>query len=416
LLKIIAGVETDYEGEAKAFPGVEIGYLQQEPELDDELTVKENILLYIDEDELTEDELTKLDVRVSRTMAALNCPPPDSNVDTLSGGERRRVALAQLLITRPTMLLLDEPTNHLDADTVNWLERFLAEYEGTVIAITHDRYFLENVAGWILEVDRGSTFPFQGNYTAWLTERHRRFTLEEKQKSAKSKVIARELEWMHTQPKGRSAKSKARVSAFNELVKQSDKMKYQPGTIVIPRPPRLPATVMTLENVCKSFDGRKLVENFNFVMRAGTIVGIIGPNGAGKSTLVRMICGELRPDSGTVKISDGVSLGFVSQHRQLDPDLTVYEEISEGFDTLDIGGGEIISTRLFTAEFNFKGPEQNKKVKLLSGGERNRVHIAKALKGRHNVIVLDEPVRLNFRFSFGFFAHFSCRAMISTLM
>jgi len=324
-------------------------------------------------------------------MDALRCPPSDSPVDKLSGGERRRVALCRLLLSKPDMLLLDEPTNHLDAESVAWLERFLHDYTGTVVAITHDRYFLDDITGWILELDRGRGLPYEGNYSSWLEQKRKRLEQEEKTETARQKTLARELEWVQASPKGRQAKSKARVQAYEQLLAQDGGDKAEAGAIVIPAGPRLGDLVLVGESISKSFGDRLLVEDLNFRLPPGGIVGVIGPNGAGKTTLFRMITGQEKPDSGDIRLGETVQLGYVDQSRDaLKADATVWEEVSEGQEEIELGKRKI-NSRAYTAAFNFKGGDQQKKVGQLSGGERNRVHLAKMLKSGANFLLLDEP-------------------------
>lgn len=424
LLKIIAGVEKEYQGEAWAADGVKIGYLQQEPELDENKTVFENIMDGMgdiktmidrynaiggemgnpdaDMDALMNEmgELQEkidaangweLERTIEMAMDALRCPPKDSGVSQLSGGEKRRVALCRLLLEKPDMLLLDEPTNHLDAESVAWLQRFLADYAGTVIMVTHDRYFLDNVTGWILEVDRGNGIPYEGNYSAYLETKSKRMALESKQEAARQKTLARELEWIRQGAKARQAKSKARIAAYDQMLAESEKQDTRTAQIVIPAPPRLGELVIEADHIRKAFDERLLIEDLSFKLPPGGIVGIIGPNGAGKTTLFKMITGQEKPDEGSFKVGDTVKLGYVDQSRdELDPNKNVWEEISEGNDILKLGKIEMQS-RAYVSAFNFRGPDQQKKVGQLSGGERNRVHLAKMLKSGANVLLLDEP-------------------------
>jgi energy-dependent translational throttle protein EttA len=331
-----------------------------------------------------------LDSRLEMAMDALRCPPPETEVKVLSGGERRRVALCRLLLKKPDVLLLDEPTNHLDAESVGWLEQHLARYEGTVIAVTHDRYFLDNVAGWILELDRGEGIPFKGNYSSWLSQKKARLEVEEKQESKRQRALQRELEWIQTNPKGRQTKSKARVSAYEELLSDKHEKQREELEIYIPSGPRLGNKVIEANNVKKGFGDRLLVEDMEFSLPPGGIVGVIGPNGAGKTTLFRMIAGREKPDSGTLEIGETVKLGFVDQDRPLDPSKTIWEEISGGQEILKLGNREV-NSRAYVARFNFSGTDQQKKVTELSGGERNRVHLAKMLKEGANVLLMDEP-------------------------
>lgn len=424
LLRIMAGLDHDIGGEAWAAEGVKVGYLEQEPQLDPEKDVLGNVmegvapikalldrfnevsLKFGDEDadmdalmaeqaELQE----KIDAcngwEIERTidiaMDALRCPPGDADVATLSGGERRRVALCRLLLSSPDMLLLDEPTNHLDAESVAWLERFLKDYKGTVVAVTHDRYFLDNVAGWILELDRGRGIPYQGNYTGWLEQKRKRLEQEEREERARQRTLAREQEWIGQSPQARRAKSKARISAYEELLAQSRERAPDSGQIVIPPGPRLGDLVIEAEHLRKGFGDRLLIEDLSFKLPPGGIVGIIGPNGAGKTTLFRMIMGQEQPDGGAIRIGDTVKLGYVDQSRDaLDGNKSVFEEISGGLDQIELGKRGI-PARAYVGAFNFRGSDQQKKVGQLSGGERNRVHLAKLLKSGSNVILLDEP-------------------------
>ncbi|MEO1190556.1 MAG: energy-dependent translational throttle protein EttA [Pseudomonadota bacterium] len=424
LMKIMAGMDTEFSGEAFAAKGVKIGYLSQEPELDPNKDALGNVLegvaetkalldrfeavsaAFADEDadfdaliaeqgELQEKiealDAWDLDRKVDIAMDALRCPPGDADVTKLSGGERRRVALCRLLLSKPDMLLLDEPTNHLDAESVAWLERFLEEYPSTVICVTHDRYFLDNVAGWILEIERGRGLPFEGNYSSWLEQKRKRLAQEEKEESARQRELAQELEWVRKGPKARQAKSKARLSAYEDLLKAEAEKAPEPGKIVIPPAPRLGDLVIEAVELRKGFGNHLLIDNLNFKVPKGAIVGIIGPNGAGKTTLFRMIVGQEQPDSGTLRKGETVVLGYVDQSRDaLDGNKTVWEEISEGQEIIVMGKREVPS-RAYVGAFNFKGPDQQKKVTQLSGGERNRVHLAKMLKSGANVIMLDEP-------------------------
>jgi len=426
LLKIMAGIDTEFGGEAWAADGVKIGYLPQEPQLDPNKDVLGNIMEAVAEtkalldrydevsarfaEELTDDEMNdliaeqgelqekidhldawNLQRNVEIAMDALRCPAADSNVTTLSGGERRRVALCRLLLSHPDMLLLDEPTNHLDAESVAWLERFLEDYNGTVVMITHDRYFLDNVTGWILELERGHGIPYEGNYTGWLEQKSKRLEQEEREESSRQRSIKEELEWVRASPKARQTKSKARINAFEDLVAKSQEKATGPAQISIPPGPRLGGKVIEADNVSKGFADRLLYENLNFKLPPGGIVGIIGPNGAGKTTLFRMITGSETPDTGSFTVGETVKLGYVDQSRDaLDPDKTVFEEISDGQEEIDLGRRKI-NSRSYAGLFNFKGPDQQKKVGVLSGGERNRVHLAKMLSRPANVILLDEP-------------------------
>ena len=426
LLRIMAGEDKEFAGEAWAADGVRVGFLHQEPPLDPAKSVLDNIYEGVAEtkalldrfeavsarfaEELSDDEMNdliaeqgelqeKIDSanawdlqrQVEIAMDALRCPPGDADVTKLSGGERRRVALCRLLLSRPDMLLLDEPTNHLDAESVAWLERFLAEYEGTVVAITHDRYFLDNVAGWILELDRGKGIPYEGNYSSWLEQKQKRLAVEEKQEKTREKMLADELEWIRSTPKARQAKSKARISAYETLLAEAKDKPVDTAAITIPPGPRLGNEVITAENVSKAFGDRLLFENLSFKLPPGGIVGVIGPNGAGKTTLFKMITGQDQPDTGTFKIGDTVQMAYVDQTRDtLNPNHTVWEAISDGQNEIDLGG-RLVNSRTYCASFNFKGPDQQKKVGQLSGGERNRINIAKMVKSGSNLILLDEP-------------------------
>jgi sulfate-transporting ATPase len=425
LLRIMAGADQDFQGEAWAANGTRIGYLPQEPLLDTTKDVKGNVELAVTKkrallqkfeaismkfaEPMTDDEMTKLledqskvqeqidaqnlwelDRSIEIAMDALRLPPPDADVKTLSGGEKRRVALCQVLLDQPDMLLLDEPTNHLDAESVAWLERYLAEFPGTVVAITHDRYFLDNVAKWILELDRGSGIPYEGNYSAWLEQKRTRLQQEEKTESARQRSLQRELEWVRLAPRARQAKSKARIQKYEDLVASDTFEKVSQNEIIIPPPPRLGNDVVIAKDVRKSFGDKLLFENLTFSLPRGGIVGVIGPNGAGKTTMFRMITGEEKPDSGTMTIGDTVQIAYVDQGRELNGENTVYQEVSGGLDTIAVGKKEI-NTRAYLASFNFRGADQQKKVKDLSGGERNRLHLSKLLKSGGNLLLLDEP-------------------------
>ncbi|MFC3094764.1 energy-dependent translational throttle protein EttA [Alteromonas sediminis] len=424
LLRIMAGIDKDIEGEARPQPGINIGYLPQEPKLDESKDVRGNIeeavadvvnaLSRLDEvyaayaDENADfDALAKeqgeleaiiqakdghnLEQSLERAADALRLPPWDADVSKLSGGERRRVALCRLLLEKPDMLLLDEPTNHLDAESVAWLERFLHDYEGTVVAITHDRYFLDNVAGWILELDRGEGIPWEGNYSSWLEQKEKRLEQEEKTESARQKSIKQELEWVRTNPKGRQAKSKARMARFEELNTSDYQRRNETNELFIPPGERLGDNVIDVSDLHKSYGDRVLIDGMNFTLPKGAIAGIIGPNGAGKSTLFRMISGQEQPDGGTISVGDTVQLASVDQFRDhMDGNNTVYKEISDDQDVIKIGSFEI-NSRAYCSRFNFKGTDQQKFIKDLSGGERNRVHLAKLLKAGGNVLLLDEP-------------------------
>ncbi|MCL2132016.1 MAG: energy-dependent translational throttle protein EttA [Lentimicrobiaceae bacterium] len=426
LLKIIAGEDKSFAGEVVFSPGYSVGFLPQEPLLDDAKTVKEvvmegvseivNILKEYEEvnnkfaEPMDDDQMNKLierqgeltelieqhdawelDAKLDRAMDALNCPDADSLVSTLSGGERRRVALCRLLLQEPDILLLDEPTNHLDAESVQWLEIHLQQYKGTVIAVTHDRYFLDNVAGWILELDRGEGIPWQGNYSSWLEQKSNRLKMEQKQESKRQKTLERELEWVRMSPKARHAKSKARLSAYDKLLNEDVKEKEEKLEIYIPNGPRLGSHVLDAVNVTKAFGERLLYENLNFSLPPNGIVGIIGPNGAGKTTLFRLIMGLDAPTSGDFKVGDTVKLGYVDQqHVEIDPEKNVWEVVSGGNEQIMLGG-KLINSRAYVARFNFSGADQGKKTGILSGGERNRLHLAMTLKSEANVLLLDEP-------------------------
>jgi sulfate-transporting ATPase len=424
LLRVMAGQDDNFTGEAWAAEGVKVGFLEQEPQLDPKKDVLGNVMdgagemaqmlarfeevsnafsdPDADMDKLIAEQADlqeKIDAgngwdlgrTVEIAMDALRCPPSDAAVDKLSGGERRRVALCRLLLSKPDMLLLDEPTNHLDAESVAWLERHLAEFPGTVVAVTHDRYFLDNVAGWILELDRGSGIPWEGNYSSWLKQKDKRLELEEKTADARRRTMQRELEWMGTSPSARRSKSKARIAAYNQMVEEDKQETLDRAQIVIPAGPRLGDHVITAEGVSKGFGDRLLIDNLSFNLPPGGIVGVIGPNGAGKTTLFKMITGQDKPDSGTFSVGPTVKLGYVDQSREtLDPNKTVWEELSGGLDIIKLGNREI-SSRAYCGSFNFKGGDQQKKVGQLSGGERNRVNLAKMLKSGANVLLLDEP-------------------------
>jgi ATP-binding cassette ChvD family protein len=429
VLKIIAGLDEAYKGEVVRSPGYTLGYLPQEPELDESKTVKEivmegvkeitNVLQeyedinnkFMDEEIMNDpDKMQKLidrqaevqeriealgawelDTKLEIAMDALRTPEGDSPVKNLSGGERRRVALCRLLLQEPDILLLDEPTNHLDAESVMWLEQHLQQYKGTVLAVTHDRYFLDNVAGWILELDRGQGIPWEGNYSSWLDQKSKRLAQEEKQESKRRKELERELEWVRMNPKGRQAKNKARIANYDKMMSEGTKDKEQRISLAIPNGPRLGNEVIEAVDVSKGYGDRLLYEGLNFKLPPAGIVGIIGPNGAGKTTLFRMIMGEEKPDSGEFKIGETVEIGYVDQqHDDLDPEKTVWEVVSGGTEFLEVGG-EKVNSRAYCSKFNFNGPEQNKKVGVLSGGERNRLHLAMTLKTEANVLLLDEP-------------------------
>ena len=423
LLRIIAGLDNDYTGEIFRSPGYDVGLLAQEPALDETKTVievvKEAVQPIVDlmrrydevnakfaepdadfdalvaeqaklQDELDKHDAWNLDSRLELAMDALRCPPPDMPVNVLSGGEKRRVALTRLLLTEPDILLLDEPTNHLDAESVAWLEHHLREYKGTVIAVTHDRYFLDNVAGWILELDRGYGIPWKGNYSSWLEQKQGRIRIEEKSESKRQKTLERELEWIRMSPKARQSKGQARVNSYEKLLNQEAEKRREDLEIYIPPGPRLGDVVFEFEDVAKSFEDRLILDDFSATVPPGAIVGVIGPNGAGKTTLLKMIVGREQPDNGSIYIGETVKLAYADQSRTLDPEKTVYEEISQGADTLELGNRKI-NARAYCASFNFLGSDQQKKVGVLSGGERNRVHLAKTLTEGANVLLLDEP-------------------------
>jgi ATP-binding cassette ChvD family protein len=426
LLKILAGVDKEFNGEIHLSPGYTIGYLEQEPLVDSDKTVRQVVEEGVQEtvdllnefnqinekfaEPMSDDEMNALidrqakvqekldtldawdlDARLEMAMDALRCPPGDTPVKILSGGEKRRVALCRLLLKKPDILLLDEPTNHLDAETVAWLEQHLRRYEGTVIAVTHDRYFLDNVAGWILELDRGKGIPWEGNYSSWLEQKQKRLAQEEKQESDRQKTMQRELEWIRMSPKGRHAKGKARITAYEKLLEEGNQEKVKEMQIYIPPGPRLGQKVIIADHVCKSFGDRVLMDDLTFALPPGGIVGVIGPNGAGKTTLFRMITGQEQPDSGTFIVGDSVKLAHVDQSREaLDPNKSIWEVITGGQETIALGNREV-NSRAYVSRFNFSGTEQQQKVGYLSGGQRNRVHLARMLKEGANVILLDEP-------------------------
>ena len=425
LLRILAGVDKEFNGEAVLSPGYTVGYLEQEPLIDDARTVREIVEEAVQEtvellkefetinakfgEPMSDDQMNALlerqgevqekldhqdawdlDARLEMAMDALRCPPPDTPVRVLSGGERRRVALCRLLLQKPDILLLDEPTNHLDAESVAWLEHHLKNYPGTIIAVTHDRYFLDNVAGWILELDRGEGIPYKGNYTSWLEQKQERLRRQEKSQSERQKTLQRELEWIRMSPKARRAKGKARITAYETLLDQDSQKRREDLEIHIPPGPRLGHVVIEAEGVSKAYGDHLLVEDMTFALPPGGIVGVIGPNGAGKTTLFRMITGQEQPDSGTIRTGETVALGYVDQSRTLDPEKSIWEEITGGADLLKFGAREV-NSRAYVARFNFGGTDQQKKVGQLSGGERNRVHLAKMLKEGANVLLLDEP-------------------------
>ncbi|MBR3572391.1 MAG: energy-dependent translational throttle protein EttA [Bacteroidales bacterium] len=426
LLKIIAGIDKSYQGEVVFSPGYSIGYLPQEPQLDDNLTVKEVVMQGVQKivdvlkeyeevnmkfaEPMSDEEMNKLierqgeltelidqydawelDSKLERAMDALRCPDGDTSVKHLSGGERRRVALCRLLLTEPDILLLDEPTNHLDAESVEWLEAHLQQYKGTVIAVTHDRYFLDHVAGWILELDRGEGIPWQGNYSSWLEQKSNRLAMEQKQESKRMKTLERELEWVRMAPKARHAKSKARLNAYDKLLNEDVKEKEETLQIFIPNGPRLGNNVIEAQHVRKAFGDKLLFDDLNFNLPPNGIVGVIGPNGAGKTTLFRLIMGLDKPDSGDFKVGETVKVGYIDQqHTVIDPEKSVWEVVSEGNEQIMMGG-RLINSRAYLSRFNFSGTEQNKKAGVLSGGERNRLHLALTLKSEANVLLLDEP-------------------------
>lgn len=418
LMKIMAGLDKDYTGEAWAAEGAKVGYLPQEPQLDENLTVRENVMLgvqakkdildrynelamnYSDEtaeemaklqDEIDAQNLWDLDSQVDVSMEALRCPPDDAMPANLSGGERRRVALCKLLLEAPDMLLLDEPTNHLDAETIAWLQQHLIDYKGTILCVTHDRYFLDDITGWILELDRGRGIPYEGNYSAWLEQKAKRLEQEAREDKAKQKTLERELEWMRQGQKARQAKSKARIQAYNEMASQSEREKVGRAQIVIPNGPRLGSKVIEVNGLAKHYGDKQLIEGLDFSLPPGGIVGVIGPNGAGKSTLFKMLTGQEQPDEGSVEYGDTVKLSYVDQSRDdLNDNDTVWEAISGGAEIIELGDAQV-NSRAYCSSFNFKGGDQQKKLSLLSGGERNRVHMARLLKEGGNVLLLDEP-------------------------
>ena len=418
LMKIMAGLDKEFTGEAWAAEGAKVGYLPQEPHLEDHLTVRENVMLgvaekraildryndlamnYSDEtaDEMAElqdkidaENLWDLDSQIDVSMEALRCPEDDADVTTLSGGERRRVALCKLLLEAPDMLLLDEPTNHLDAETIAWLQQHLIDYKGTILIVTHDRYFLDDITGWILELDRGRGIPYEGNYSSWLEQKAKRLEQEAREDKSKQKTLERELEWMRQGQKARQAKQKARINAYNELASQSEREKITRAQIVIPNGPRLGGKVIEIDGLQKAMGDKLLIEDLSFALPPGGIVGVIGPNGAGKSTLFKMLTGQEQPDAGAVSYGDTVQLSYVDQSRDdLNADETVWEAISGGAEIIELGDAQV-NSRAYCSSFNFKGGDQQKKVGLLSGGERNRVHMARLLKEGGNVLLLDEP-------------------------
>ncbi|PHP27556.1 energy-dependent translational throttle protein EttA [Limimaricola cinnabarinus] len=418
LLKIMAGIDKDFQGEAWAAEGARVGYLPQEPKLDETKTVRENVMEgvaekqavlerynelamnYSDEtaeemaklqDDIDAQNLWDLDAQIDVAMEALRCPPDDADVSTLSGGEARRVALCKLLLEAPDMLLLDEPTNHLDAETIAWLQNHLIEYKGTILVVTHDRYFLDDITSWILELDRGRGIPYEGNYSSWLEQKAKRLEQEAREDKSKQNTLQRELEWMRQGQKARQAKSKARIAAYEELASQSERERVGKAQIVIPNGPRLGGKVIEVEGLKKAMGDKLLIEDLEFSLPPGGIVGVIGPNGAGKSTLFKMLTGQEQPDEGRIEFGDTVKLSYVDQSRDdLNPDATVWEAISGGAEVIELGDASM-NSRAYCGAFNFKGGDQQKKVSLLSGGERNRVHMARLLKDGGNVLLLDEP-------------------------
>jgi ATP-binding cassette ChvD family protein len=418
LLKIMAGLDKDFTGEAWAAEGAKVGYLAQEPHLDETLNVRENVMLgvapkkaildrynelamnYSDEtademaklqDQIDADDLWNLDAAIDIAMEALRCPPDDAEVTSLSGGEKRRVALCKLLLEAPDMLLLDEPTNHLDAETIAWLQKHLIDYKGTCLIVTHDRYFLDDITGWILELDRGRGIPYEGNYSAWLEQKAKRLEQESREDKSRQKTLERELEWIRQGAKARQSKQKARIDRYNEMANQSEREKVGRAQIIIPNGPRLGGKVIEIRDLKKGFGGNLLIDGLSFDLPPGGIVGVIGPNGAGKSTFFRMLTGQEKPDEGEITFGDTVKLSYVDQSRDhLNDTRTVWEEISDGLDVIKLGDAEV-NSRAYCGAFNFKGGDQQKKVSLLSGGERNRVHLAKLLREGGNVLLLDEP-------------------------
>jgi sulfate-transporting ATPase len=427
LLRILAGEDKDVDGEAWAMEGLKVGYLAQEPKLNASKNVFDNIMESLADKKALIDDFNEISARFAEEMSdyemndllmkqadlqekievadawslereieiamdALRCPPKDADVSKISGGEKRRVALCKLLLEKPDMILLDEPTNHLDAESVSWLENYLKNYKGTVVVITHDRYFLDNVTDWILEIDRGNCVPWHSNYSAWLEQKHAKLSLEEKEESDRTKHLKKELEWIRQSPKARQSKSKARLNSYQELLERQQDKSSNITQIVIPNGPRLGDMVIEVEHLAKKFNDRALLTDLNFIVPKGAIVGIIGPNGAGKTTLFNMITGKDKPDSGSIKVGSTVKLGYIDQSRDhLDASKTVWEEISGGLDEMNLGENRVVKSRAYCAAFNFRGPDQQKKVGTLSGGERNRVHMAKMLKEGANVLLLDEP-------------------------
>ncbi|MDE0761220.1 MAG: energy-dependent translational throttle protein EttA [Planktomarina sp.] len=418
LLKIMAGLDQDFTGEAWAADGAKVGYLPQEPKLNEELTVRENVMLgvkekkdilerynhlamnYSDEtademaqlqDEIDAQNLWDLDAQIDVSLEALRCPPDDAMPEKLSGGEARRVALCRLLLEQPEMLLLDEPTNHLDAETIGWLQKHLMDYAGTILVVTHDRYFLDDITSWILEIDRGQGVPYEGNYSSWLEQKAKRLSQEAREDKSKQKTLERELDWMRQGQKARQAKSKSRIAAYNEMANQSEREKLGRAQIVIPNGPRLGSKVIEVEGLKKAMGDKLLLEDLSFSLPPGGIIGVIGPNGAGKTTLFKMLTGQEKPDQGSVEFGDTVQLSYVDQSRDdLDPNANVWEAIADGLDVIQLGDAEV-NGRAYCSAFNFKGATQQKKVSLLSGGERNRVHMARLLRTGGNVLLLDEP-------------------------
>ena len=418
LLKIMAGLDQDFTGEAWAADGAKVGYLPQEPKLNEELTVRENVMLgvkekkdilerynhlamnYSDEtademaqlqDEIDAQNLWDLDAQIDVSLEALRCPPDDAMPEKLSGGEARRVALCRLLLEQPEMLLLDEPTNHLDAETIGWLQKHLMDYAGTILVVTHDRYFLDDITSWILEIDRGQGVPYEGNYSSWLEQKAKRLSQEAREDKSKQKTLERELDWMRQGQKARQAKSKSRIAAYNEMANQSEREKLGRAQIVIPNGPRLGSKVIEVEGLKKAMGDKLLLEDLSFSLPPGGIIGVIGPNGAGKTTLFKMLTGQEKPDQGSVEFGDTVQLSYVDQSRDdLDPNANVWEAIADGLDVIQLGDADV-NGRAYCSAFNFKGATQQKKVSLLSGGERNRVHMARLLRTGGNVLLLDEP-------------------------
>ena len=418
LLKIMAGLDTDFSGEAWAAQGAKVGYLPQEPKLEDNLTVRENVMLGVKpkkdildrynelamnysnetaeemaqlQDEIDAQNLWDLDAQIDVSLEALRCPPDDAMPENLSGGEARRVALCRLLLEQPDMLLLDEPTNHLDAETIGWLQKHLINYAGTILVVTHDRYFLDDITSWILEIDRGQGVPYEGNYSSWLEQKAKRLSQESREDKSKQKTLERELDWMRQGQKALQAKSKARIASYNDMANQSEREKVGHAQIIIPNGPRLGSKVIEVTGLKKAMGDKLLVEDLSFSLPPGGIVGVIGPNGAGKTTLFKMFTGQEQPDEGTVEFGDTVQLSYVDQSRDdLDPNANVWEAIADGLDVIQLGDAEV-NGRAYCSAFNFKGATQQKKVSLLSGGERNRVHMARLLRASGNVLLLDEP-------------------------